>query len=270
MDESLEQLVQSVLESPKYLHLHIGLVRRIARNELVKRGKYKAALKATRSKLHQVGGAYFPSKIRKEEYPVWLGHLRESANDQEKIMHHCREIMARHASTKERLPILDHYYSRIMDDLPPIRSVIDVGCGLNPLAIPWMGLAQGASYYACDIYLDIMDFIQEALDFFPVQGSAEARDVIADPPTEPADLALVLKTLPCLEQLERRAGEVLLDRLNTRYMLVSFPARSLGGRKKGMQKNYGEFFESLVRDKAWAIKRFDFTNEIAYFITKGA
>ena len=38
-----------------------------------------------------------------------------------------------------------------------------------------------------------------------LDGRAEVRDVIHNPPQEPADLALLLKTLPCLEQVEKGA-----------------------------------------------------------------
>jgi 16S rRNA (guanine(1405)-N(7))-methyltransferase len=59
------------------------------------------------------------------------------------------------------------------------------------------------------------------------------------PPTQHADLALILKTLPCLEQLDKTAGQWLLEAVNVDYLLLSFPVYSLGGRDKHMLENYG-------------------------------
>lgn len=269
VDESVECIVQSVLDSPKYRYLHPGLVARIARCEITKRRKFKPALKATRSKLHQIGGAYFTSPISGQDYNTWLNSIRAAGNDRSALEQTCRYIMSHHTSTSERLPLLGDFYPRILNNLPPIRSVIDVACGLNPLAIPWMPLEVGAQYYAYDIYSDMLDFIHQALEFMPVKGIAEARDVVADPPGYTVDLALVLKTLPCLEQLDRGAGEVLLNKLNARYLLVSFPARSLGGRSKGMPQNYRVYFEALLKDKLWRVQLFEFKSEIVFLVEKG-
>ena len=53
--------------------------------------------------------------------------------------------------------------------------MLDVACGLNPLAIPWMNLAPNATYHAIDIYEDMMRFLGKAVNLLGVQGNAEAR-----------------------------------------------------------------------------------------------
>jgi 16S rRNA (guanine(1405)-N(7))-methyltransferase len=176
--------------------------------------------------------------------------------------------MGYHASTRERLPILEQFYAQTLADLPPARTVLDLACGLNPLALSWMPLAEGAEYDAYDVYEDMTAFLNGFLALVRVRGHAEARDVLTRCPTEHVDLALLLKALPCLEQLDAGASLRLLETVNAGHLLVSFPARSLGGKQKGMVQHYEARFRQLVADKPWEVKRFEFATEIAFLITK--
>jgi 16S rRNA (guanine(1405)-N(7))-methyltransferase len=265
MVDPLEELIKAVLESPKYQHITPGLVARIGSEELAKGRKLKDAVKATKNKLHQVGGAYFSAA---PHYDLWLDELRSARQEQFALKVACRRIMRAHASTQERQPILEDFYLPIFAELPEIHSVLDVACGLNPLAIPWMKLAPDATFTACDIYQDMVDFLNQAIPLMGVSGGAEACDVIGEPPNQAVDLALVLKSIPCLEQVDKGAGERLLESIQAQYILVSFPAKSLGGREKGMRENYEERFNQLVAGKGWGTKRFTFQTELVFLVTK--
>lgn len=265
MDEALSQLFQAIQNSPKYRHIHPGLIKRIGTEELKKGRKLKDAIKAAKNKLHQVGGAYLDQK---QDYDKWLAELKASSNDPAELKVTCRKIMQHHTSTKERLPILEDFYESIFAQLPKIHSVLDVACGFNPLSIPWMSLAKGAKYFACDIYQDMVAFIDGVIPLFGLNSKAEQCDVITSPPTQQVDLALILKTIPCLEQVDKHAGKRLLDTINAKYLVVSFPAKSLGGKEKGMVENYGERFGALVEGRGWEVKRFEFDEELIFLVRK--
>jgi hypothetical protein len=81
-------------------------------------------------------------------------------------------------------------------------------------------------------------------------------------------LALVLKTLPTLEQIAKDAGRDLLRALDASYLLVSFPARSLGGRDKRMAAHYAQHFEAVVAAEGWPAERFEFASELAFLVRK--
>lgn len=268
MDENLNELVQAVLNSPKYRGTHPPLAARIGAQELEKRSSFKEAVKATKNKLHQVGGAYLNQKFDHKRVQSWLALLESAADDEDQLKQTCRQIMAGHASTNERLPLLPDFYTIVLADIPPVHSVIDVACGFNPLSIPWMTLAEGVRYHAYDIYTEMIDFLNLALPLLGVKGKAECRDVIAEPPSQEADLALVLKSIPCLEQIDDGAGERLIEDLQAEYILISFPARSLGGRDKGMLKNYGDRFKGLAEARQWKIKQYAFTTELVFLLHK--
>lgn len=264
---SLDRLVEAVRASPKYQSVCPDFVRRLGRRELGKGRGLKEAIKATKNKLHQVGGAYLDRKLN---YPGWLEELRTAAQagTWEALLPTCRKIMGAHASTRERLPILEQFYATTLTDLPPVRSVLDVACGLNPVAIPWMPLAEGVEYHACDIYQDLADFLTEFMALLRVQGHAQVCDVTQLSLTRPVELALVLKALPCLEQVEKDVSLRLLEAIQADHLLVSFPAHSLGGRNKGMIPHYEARFREGVAARNWSIRRFEFATELAFLVTK--
>jgi 16S rRNA (guanine(1405)-N(7))-methyltransferase len=264
--ESLDLVVQDVLSSKRYQQVEAGLVRSLALAELGKRRSYKEVVKSVKNKLHQVGGAYLDPTM---PYAAWLEKLRFAYDlDEGQFRTTLRGLMGHHASTRERLPFLDEFYATCMAGLPAVNSVLDVACGLNPLAIPWMGLAEGARYTAVDIYRDMMSFLSEAMAFFGVVSQAMMADVITACPTQSFDLALVLKTIPCLDQLNKSAGKLLLDAIQANVMLVSFPLRSLGGMDVGMAINYEKRFLELASGKRWKIDRFEFSNELVFRLTQ--
>lgn len=266
--QALDELVASVLASSRYKDISPDLVRQIGEQELLKRRSFKEVVKATKNKLHQVSGAFFLNQD--QHFTDWLVELRTAAlsGEQERLQEASRHIMRHHASTSERLPILDQFYQTLLAEFAPIHSVLDIACGLHPLAIPWMPLATHACYYAYDIQQQMMTFLQEWFTITQIQGHAQMRDVLLSCPTQEVEVAFVLKTIPCLEQIEKRAGLHLLHAIRARHLIVSFPIRSLGGQNKGMLATYEQYFHTLVDNEPWSIKKFVFASELVFVVTK--
>ena len=263
----LDDLVAAVRASSKYKYVYEDYVRNLGAQALARRANLKEAVKATKNKLHQVAGAYLDSTTR---YAEWLQQLRAvQPGDMTALRPVCARIMSHHASTRERLASLDSFYAQTLARLAPIHSVLDVACGFNPLTIPWMPLAPGATYYAFDIYEDLMAFLREFIKLCQLHGDAQASNVL-QPVALPqrVQLALALKAIPCLEQVDKSAGKNLLEHLDADHLLVSFPAHSLGGRSKGMLTNYEARFMELISGHNWQVERFEFASELAFFITK--
>lgn len=268
MDELTEQLIQlidQIGESAKYGQIEAGLVSRIGLEELQKGRKFKEAVKAAKNKLHQVAGAYLDEK---RNYIAWAAEL-ESAPDEQARKQVCLKLMEKHASTRERLPILEEFYGTIFGELPQINTVIDLACGFNPLALPWMSLGEQAAYHAVDIYYDMLFMIGKFLEIMPVDSAVEAFDLTGiDPIAKQADLAFLLKTIPCLEQVDKNIGPRLLEHINAKYLVVSFPVASLGGRDKGMLGNYENHFMGMVDGTGWGVRKFEFETELAFIVEK--
>lgn len=263
----LAAIVQEVRAAPKYRHLSPDAVRPVAARLATSQPglSQRELIKRTKQALHQAAGAFMPTRV---PYAALLDGLRQVSGDVEATKNVCREAMRLHASTRERLGILDAFYRDVFGEVGPVSSVLDVACGLNPLAIPWMPLPSGASYTAWDVYEDLVGFLTGAFPLLGVRGSAAVCDATGPLPPHECDVALLLKCLPCLDQLERGAGERLLDRVNARLLVVSFPVASLCGRKKGMIAGYGEPFERLADVRGWARTRLLFETEQVFVVRR--
>ena len=263
----IDQLVKAVLKSSKYKNICEDLIKNIGMRELLKRKILKIAVKSTKNKLHQIAGAYF---LKKPNYGFWLEKLRETkkSGNEGLFRKTCVEIMSCHYSTRERLNILDQFYARIFSCLPPVQSIMDVACGFHPLSLPWMPVSQKVKYYAYDVYKDMIAFLNDFMKIDNVQGCAEVRDVIQHAPEVTTDLAFILNTIPCLEQVEKSAGLKILESINAKFLAVSFPAQTLGGREKNMLKHYEAGFNKLTQEKDWVIQRLEFRTELVFIIRK--
>jgi 16S rRNA (guanine(1405)-N(7))-methyltransferase len=267
LENDLEVLVAVVLQSKKYQTIYPDLVRRIGHIELIKRQNLKDAIKGTKNKLHLITGAYLDNK---PPYSSWTKELNSVIDARSgEITDVCLKILNFHNSTHERLPILDEFYSKIFQTISPVYSLLDIACGFNPIAIQWMPVFRSATYLAWDIYTDLVAFTNEFFRLVGQPGLAEVVDVLGIRMTPKVDVALLLKKIPCLENVDKLSGERLLDAIQARWIVVSFPVESLCGKEKGMRLNYENKFIKISDNRQWQVKRLEFSKELVFIIDKG-
>lgn len=264
---TVEDVIRQVITSDAYSDIHPDVIRRIAENEAHKGYKSRELIKSIRSRLHQVGGAYLPDVINPQRFAAELVALPHNPTSPE-LMTFCRKKMESHASTKERLPFIERFFQETLGDLPPAKSVLDVACGLTPLAIAWMPLAADAHYIALDMYTNLAKALSIFFEHTGINGETLCGDVITQPLDVQMDVALILKTLPCLEQQQKGAGLAVLERIQAKHLLVSYPLRSLGGNRKGMGATYEADFNDMAKGRDWQVKRFEFPNELVFRIDR--
>ncbi len=90
MINSFKSLIEAVSSSTKYRQVSPDLIRTVGQRELAIRPSWKAAVKATKNKLHQVGGAY---QVTKPDYADALALLRDNVNSPADFRESCRQIM---------------------------------------------------------------------------------------------------------------------------------------------------------------------------------
>ena len=268
MNERLPELLQAVQKKAAYSSMESQLVKRIAAEELQKGRSFKEALKTTRSRLHQIAGAYQEKTIDYQLARKNLGGLNKDMTDPA-LRDFCVEMMAQHASTRERLPLVETFFTHTLASILPLHSVLDLACGLTPLALPWMPLADDFEYSACDIYQDQINFLNYFFRYLSVPGEAQVQDltVSSEFVSKPVQVAFLLKTIACLEHLDKNIGRKLLQSIQAEHVLVSFPGRSLGGHSKGMGRYYEKHFYEILEGLDWQVQRFEFSNELAFLLS---
>jgi len=262
-DDLLDELVAAVRVNPRYQSINQDFIRRVGGQELLKRHNVKEAVKATRSKLHQVGAAYQERPIDYKKLQMDLD-LLDPDLEKSALKEFCLNAMMQHTSSRERLPYLDDFFIETLSSIGPIHSILDLACGFNPLALPWMPMALDVEYYACDIYEDMAVFISNFINKAGVRGFIETCDLSKECPSNRVQLAFLLKALPCLDQLDKNIGQRLIHSIQADHILVSYPIRSLGGKSKGMLQFYEQQFLMLIAGINCDIHRFVFSNELVF------
>jgi 16S rRNA (guanine(1405)-N(7))-methyltransferase len=263
----VSEIVRGLRESRRYRSVTEPALVRVARWAARTHGGRQPALKAAKRKLHQVYGAYLsPGAVAAAERAAMLieGGARGDAEEREL----CLGVLRQHASTAERLPFLDRFCSDLTAGLPPVRSVLDLACGLNPFALPWMALPAGASYLAVDVDESLAKVFDQLGGAWPVGLRGLAHDLTSGPPEATAEMVLLLKAIPCLEQEEPGAGRRLLRSLDAPVVVVSFPARSLGGREKGMRETYDRMLREMVAGSGRGIEVRSYPTETVYRLVR--
>jgi 16S rRNA (guanine(1405)-N(7))-methyltransferase len=260
-------IIDAVIKKTKYRAIQPALIESLAAEALSKGRKLKDAIKDVSSRLHQAGAAYFTASA---EYGAWQSELADLSSDlnNPQVKAFCLKHMQTHSSTQERLPIIESFFNTALGSIAPVESVLDLACGLNPLAIPWMPLVKNMQYFGCDIFSDMTGFLNQFASHFGIEGSFEPRDITQFKFPHHAQVAFLLKTLPCLEQLDKGISPRLLDAVPADFILISYPIRSLGGRAKGMGKTYETQFEKLMEGRNWSVERFEFKTELAFLVKK--
>ena len=177
--------------------------------------------------------------------------------------------MRAHASTRERIGHLEDFYPAIWEVSGVPRRVLDLGCGLNPLALPWMGLAPEAAYIAIDADERPLATVRGFLDLVGQPHDVVAADLVTEAPTQHADVALLLKLVTTLDRQDPDAAARLLRGLDAGHAVVSFTTRSLSGRRSGMEPTYRRRLDRLVADagRVNGVAEASVANELVFVLT---
>lgn len=268
LDEAaFEALVAELRQVKKYRAVGVteDTIRDILRTELARQPNPKAAMRVARRKLHEVVALY----LGDPDYDAAEADLQVAcaSGDAEAIRATCAAIMETHHSTRERLPLLGTFYPRIWEVTGTPRAVLDLACGLNPLALPWMALPPDARFYAYELHERRAAFLARALTLLGVAGGAFARDILVQPPAEHGDVALLLKEIHRMEKRRRGIVLPLLDALDVRWIVLSSPTRSRSGRR-AVKETYRRQVHAILAARPWRVTEVDFPGELVYCVDK--
>lgn len=251
---SVDTIVQRVGLSRRYRGVDAAVISRVAHGVLAQSSSLADAEKRTKRRLHQMFGAYtgVPEYARHllTIQHAWRGDLHDRT-----FRDACRMALSSHASTRERLPLLDRFYDTLWSHTGTPNHVLDLACGLHPLAFPWMHLPLSTRYDASDIDQPMLSLVSGFLDVLNVAHQVGITDLVTTvPTTQPmADVALLLKTVPPLDQQDAGAAARLLRGIPARAIVLTFPTRSLGGHARGMSQSYRARAERLLAECADAV-----------------
>ena len=264
LNTDIESIAGELSASKKYNCLHPDTIKNVLALELQKHKSPKPALKSTRKKLHLILADYLQelnfNKTAKELNNAF------AEGDPEKIENTCLLIMNKHASTRERIPVLPELYAGIFAVTGIPQKLADLACALNPFTLRWMNLPPDTHYYAFDNNNKIIDLLRQYLALENINYTAEWRDVLCNPPEIAFDVAFLFKMYHCLEHRRKGAGWDVIENTDTQWAAVSFPTRNLANRKVDIFGNYRDTLIDNIKKKNWDFQILEFDTEIVLLI----
>jgi len=259
--------VDAILQSKKYRQMGIpeSTLRDIVTEELGNYRSSKDAQKSVRHKLHTIMAPY----LGDPDYDAEQARLQQLPQNtsMEDMRACCTPILMAHASTRERLPMLNRFYEGIFAHTGRPAAILDLACGLNPFALPWMGLDREIKYYAYDIHQPRVDLINTLLLKLGLEPLAKVTDILLEPPEIEADVAFLFKEAHRLEQRRRGCNLPLWKALKVRHLLVSLPSSSLSG-QHDLAERQRHLVRTIIGDQPWHVDEMIFDTEMVFCIEK--
>jgi len=221
--------------------------------------------KLVRQKLHNIVAPYLDS-VDYGDASTQLNHIKPG--DETTLNQFCHGILAKHASTAERLPIMQDFYRRIFAITGIPTTVLDLACGLNPFALPWMELSPSTIYRAYDLHEPRVALINQFLEYIERPPLAEKRDILVNPPEEDADVAFFFKEAHRFEQRQHGCNHAFWQSLKVRHLVVSLPVANLSG-SRSMIDGQRILVERTIKGLPWNVQELVFDSEIVFCLDKG-
>ena len=266
-DLELEEFIDQIIDSKKYRDsgLNRDTIRDLLLQEAPQHQSSKKLLKSVKRKLHNIVAPYLGEPI----YDTLTNQLAQidtpSANSSE-IKAFCKTVLAEHASTKERLPHLEEFYGSLFEEIGKPKILLDLACGLHPLAFSWMGLPLTTQYHAYDIIQPRIAFINYFFRTLGLNPLAENRDILVRPPKIRADLALILKEAHRMEKRQPGCNKALWASLDVETLAVSLPTQNLSGTHSLLVQHRALVYTNLPEKRS--VDELLFEDEIVFLIRK--
>ncbi len=201
------------------------------------------------------------TKQIRSELRFLTGQYQKSLKDRPRLLQedNFMQLLKTHSSTAERLP----FYPLIKEKIKElkIKSILDLGCGLNPLALA----SPEVFYYASDIKEDELSLIDSFFKKNKINGKTFTLDLRKlSSPLPKTDLCILFKVIDVVDKKDHALSEKIILAVESKYILVSFSTKKLSG--KAMNYPQRGWFERLLLRKGLSFEKFSIPNEIFYLI----
>lgn len=266
------EILESVKKSRKYSSLSEEVIEKeierfTKRYSHWKELKLEFIMKEIKTELHKAYGSFQTNKNHKRK------KLFEEFSKNTKNLALLRKVLETNVSTKERLGSYGAVYEKIFEITGKPDSILDLGCGLNPLSFPYTELNSDTRYYAYDINEEDIDLIKKFFNLMAINGHAETKDLrdLSNIEKLPgADLCLMFKFLDPIEKSEKghKLAEEIIKILSekTQFMVVSFATRTITGKKMNFPAR--GWIERMLDRIDLKFTRLEFDSEIFYIVSR--
>lgn len=264
---TIDETVDKIATSKKYKFLCKETIQNVLEDYVIIHKELKRALPYAKKSLHKIWASYLgePNYKRVKERLTDAFAVQDDAL----IMEICEETMAVHSSARERIQLYEQgYYQHIFSQTGQPDSIADLACALHPLSWRWMNLPSSTKYFAYDINRNFTDLLGHYFELEGIGPPPIWQDIYVHPPAEHVDVALLFKMYHCLEIRKKGAGLTVVKQTPADWIVISFPAQNLVGKKADIYGNYAPRLRATAQENDWKITEELFGNEMLVVIRK--
>jgi len=267
---STKEILESVKKHKKYQSISdeivIDEIKKYLRSNPNVTHIDKQLIKDIRKELH-LSYASFQTK-KKSKRKKYLEALKKNTDEEL-----TKKLLSITLSTKERLKDYKQLYRQIFKITGKPKSIIDLGCGLNPVSYPFMNIKK-VDYFAYDIDEDDMRFLN---DYFKIMKShglngkaaiLNLRNLKQVANLLSTDIIFLFKVIDIIDKKDHKLSEQLIKKLipKTKFIVASFATRTLTRKKMNFPRR--KWFELMLQRNNLDFQTIEKENEIYYIISR--
>lgn len=233
---------------------------------------YKDAIAAAKGHVYHALRRY---RADGEQQAALIARLRDGGRTlaTAELTETVQQLLAGHASTRERQADAGAFYAFLVEAIGPATSLLDVGCGIQPLMFPFASLPNLRNYVAVDSNQQSVDAVAAfalatgniALHAIHDNLSGSRNPVLSAAGQAEFDIALLLKLIPVVA---RQSRELLaaLEQTPARRWIVTGSTTGLAKRTSILRREQ-TVLRRFIADSGRAIREeFTFGEEFGYVV----
>jgi 16S rRNA (guanine(1405)-N(7))-methyltransferase len=206
-----------------------------------------------------------------------INNINDVQKDTDEGRDFFKKLLQQHVSTRERIEELDNFYDPVISYILSSKSILDVGCGINPLMVPFNSSdSKVEKYIAVDKdkkSIKIVDEYSKWLGNAKLEGInwdiKEGWDKLYNiTGIKEYDIALIMKVITVVKRQESELLSILRD-TPAKYLLITGSKTSMT-KKCSIEKREKNDVIRFIEDNAWLkVLEFDRKEEFGWLVRKG-
>jgi 16S rRNA (guanine(1405)-N(7))-methyltransferase len=246
-----------ISEIVKFLSNHLNYIPKLNNK---KSKEFETVVKHVRSRCHDIYEIFQTRDIEKRD---------EILNSVKKITkENVVPILETHISTKERLPYYENLYKDIFNKTGIPKIILDIGCGLNPISIPYMDVDfSKIKYFASEFSKEDTNFIENFFLKFKINGEAFSCNIVKEYELlskYPCDVCFAFKLFDVLESQEEHISYKIISSLKCNYLVASFSMKNI--KNLAMKRTSVSYFERFLINMGFSWSTISIENELFYIV----
>jgi len=253
-----------------------NLKRDLFRGDFQRKRERKRVVKEVKREIYHLLRQYDRASVQEMEdlFSQIASEYRENGFSEKCLELHL-ELLSRHVSTERRGNQKD-FYQRMWKNIGEPKYLLDVGCGINPFSIPFMGLERPL-YFGIEkkrkyVILDnkYLKLISNRLEpgSQVIEFKFTKRNVNVWPSLPYFDVALFLKVIPAMERYDKGIGNLLLQWAPAEYLILSGSVRAMIKRRKVFYREKNQILGMIKELRYEIVDKFQFPDEFVYIVRK--